>query len=324
MNKKAVNLIIVLMVPVLLYLFFLTLRPASFGKSSTIYIIFTQSFITCIVAWGMQFLVSMGEFDLALGAEMVLDCIFAALLTARIGFAGIIIGCLVCAVVCGVIKSALYRVMRIPIMILTIALVYLLGATGGLVTNSAALTIPSSCTFLGRAPGNVIVFAAAGLVMYFLVNGSVLGADVRAVSGSRSIARSNGIKVENTKIKSLMLSSILAGVAAIIQLSHGSGVTPAVGLDSIQNIMQPMMSVFIGFVMAQYVNIVFSIFIGSILMSIVSNGITALNWSSSIYNVVVGAILILIMAYMNITAISTKRREEKLGAEKNMKNCGTA
>ena len=272
MNKKIVNFIVVLMVPVFLYLFFLLLRPASFGKASTIYIIFTQSFITCIIAWGMQFLVSMGEFDLAVGAEMVLDCIFAALLSARIGFAGIIIGCIVCAFVCGVIKSALYRMMRIPIMILTIALVYLLGATGGLVTNSSALTIKSAYTFLGRAPGNIIVFAITGFVVYLLTNGSVLGANVRAVSGSVSIARNNGIHVESTKIKSLILSSMLAGIAAIIQLSHGSGVTPSVGLDSIQNIMQPIMSVFIGFVMARYINIVFSIFIGSILMSIISNG----------------------------------------------------
>ncbi len=122
---------------------------------------------------------------------------------------------------------------------------------------------------------------------------------------------SNGIGVEKTKIKSLVLSSMFAGIAAIVQLSHGSGVTPSVGLDSIQNIMQPMMSVFIGFVMAQYVNVVFSIFVGSVLMSIISNGITALNWSSAIYNVVVGAILLLIMAYMNVAKAYSKRHEEK-------------
>ena len=61
--------------------------------------------------------------------------------------------------------------------------------------------------------------------------------------------------VEKTKIRSLFLSSMFAGVTAIVQLSHGSGVTPSVGLDSIQNIMQPIMSVFIGFVMAQYINL---------------------------------------------------------------------
>ena len=158
--------------------------------------------------------------------------------------------------------------------------------------------------------------------MYILSDRSVYGANVNAVAGSESISHNNGISVEKTKIRSLFLSSMFAGVTAIVQLSHGSGVTPSVGLDSIQNIMQPIMSVFIGFVMAQYINIVFSIFVGSVLMSIISNGITALNWSSAIYNVVVGAILLLIMAYMNVAKIYSRKHEEKIGALKNMKEMG--
>lgn len=318
MNKKIINSIVVVMVPIALYLFFLVLRPKSFGKINTVYIIFTQSLITCMIAWGMQYLAKMGEFDLALGAEMLLDSIIAALLSTRLGIFGIIAGCLLSAAVCGILKGILYRVMKIPIMILTIALIYLLGAFGGLITNSAALTIPYAYTFLGRAPGNVIVFVLTGILMYFLANKSVYGANVNAVAGAPGISSNNGISVEKTKIRALLLSSMFAGIAAIVQLSHGSGVTPSVGLDSIQNIMQPMMSVFIGFVMAQHVNVVFSILIGSILMSIISNGITALNWSSAIYNVVVGAILLLIMAYMNVAKTYSEKHEEKIRAMANI------
>lgn len=322
MNKKIRNTFVVLMVPVILYLFFLILRPASFGKLNTIYIIITQSFITCIIAWGMQYLAKMGEFDMSLGAEMILDSIVAALLCGKIGFPGILIGCLLVAVICGILKGMLYRIMGIPIMIMTIALVYLMGAIGGLITNSASVTIANKYTFLGHAPGNVIVFILAGILMYVLANKSVYGAHVSAASGSEHIAKNNGINVKNTKIISLFLSSIFAGIAAIIQLSHGSGVTPSVGLDSIQNIMQPLMSVFIGFVMAEYINIVGAIFIASILMSIISNGITALNWSSAIYNVVVGAVLVLIMAYMSVADIVAKKQAEKNGAIANMKSMG--
>ena len=120
-------------------------------------------------------------------------------------------------------------------------------------------------------------------------------------------------------IGALTGKSARKGIAAIVQLSHGSGVTPSVGLDSIQNIMEPLMSVFIGFVMAQYVNIVGAIFAASIMMSIISNGITALNWSSAIYNVVVGAVLILIMAYMSLARIYSVKRAEKNGALANIK-----
>lgn len=322
MNKKFVNTIVVLMVPVILFLFFLVLRPAAFGKLNTIIIIITQSFSTCIIAWGMQYLAKMGEFDMSLGAEIVLDGIVAALLCEKIGILGIIIGCMLVATVCGLVKGLLYRIMGIPVMIMTIALVYLMGAVGGLITNSEALTIAYEYTVLGYAPGNVIMFIIAAILMYIIANKSVYGAHVKAVAGSAHISKNNGISVQKIKIRSLFVSSMFAGIAAIVWLSHGSGVTPTVGLDSISNIMQPLMSVYIGFVMAQYINIVPAIFVASILMAIISNGITALNWSSAIYNVVVGAVLTLIMSYMSIADIYSRKKAERNGAITNMKNFG--
>lgn len=319
MFKKLRNVGIVVLAPVVLYIFFLILRPESFGKFNTVYITITQSFITCIIAYGMQYLARMGEFDMSLGAEIILDCIVAALLSRRLGIAGIVIGCLVTGIVCGILKGLLYRVMRIPVMIMTISIVYLMGAIGGLITGSSSVTIPYEYTFFGRAPGNFILFIIAVVLMYFIANRSIYGAHVNAVAGSPAIAAGNGIRVTDVKVRALFLSSLFAALAAIIQLSHGSGVTPSVNLDSIQNIMEPLMSVFIGFVMAQFVNIVGAIFAASVMMSIISNGITALNWSSSIYNVVVGTVLVLIMAYMSVANIHSIRKTEKDGAIANMK-----
>ena len=170
MTQKVRNIAVVILIPTLLYAFFTILKPGSFGKVNTLYIIVTQSFITCTIAWGMHSLIGMGNFDLAIGAEMVLDSILAALLCDKIGFIGIPIGCIGGALACGAIKSVLYRYLRIPTMILTIALVYLFGAAGGIITNSKALTIPTQYTFLGRAPGNIIIFVVVGLVIFALVN----------------------------------------------------------------------------------------------------------------------------------------------------------
>ena len=317
-KHNALNIIIVLLAPVVLYLFFLLLRPESFGQLNTLYIVVTQSFITCMVAWGMSPIVQIDQFDLSLGAEMILDSILATMFCQSLGVPGIFIGCLLGAAICGFVKGTMYRLMHIPIMILTVALVYLLGAIGGIITNSKAVTIPSNMTLFGRAPGNVIVFLVTGAIVYYFMNKSTYGANLKAMAGSAEIARANGINVEMTVFKSLLFSSLLAGVAAVVQLSHGSGVTPSVGLDSIQNIMEPMMSVFIGLVMSRYVNIVFSTFVGSLLMTVISNGITAMNWPSSLYNVVIGCVLLIIMAYINIATVVTKRRTERSKAQENV------
>lgn len=314
MQVKIKKFVIVLLIPILLYGLFWILRPKSFGQFNTFYIIFLQSMITCIVGWGLNFTINMDQFDLAVGAEMILDGILAAMLCRLLGIPGIVLGCFIGALICGSIKALLFKMLRIPAMILTIALTYIWGAVGGLITGSSAQVIASDKSILGQSPWNVIIFILAGCLVLYLNNYSVFGMNVKSVAGSGHLSKSNGINVESVQMKALVISSLFAGIAAILQLSHGSSVTPTTGLGSISSILQSIMSVFIGLVMIKQVNIIFGIFVGAFMMSIIRNGLTAISMPSSFYNVVIGAVLITLMIFMNVSNVIEKRQTEKAGA----------
>lgn len=313
MKAKATvkNFLIMAFIPILLYVLFLCLRPEAFGKAATFYNIFQQSIISCIIAWGMSFTMMMDQFDLAVGSEIVLIAILEAMAAPFLGIPGIILCGLLGGLLTGVIKAAAFKYLRIPTMILTIALAYLFAAFGGIITNSTSLVIDKQYSVLSDAPWNILIFLAAGGAMYVLHRFSVYGSQARAVASSENLSGINGIKVDRVRVMALIISSLFAGIASILTLCHGSSVAPTNGLDSISTILEPIMSVFIGMVMLRFVNIVYGIFIGSILMSIVSNGLIAVSMPASYNNVVIGAVLIILMMFINLKSVYDNNRIRK-------------
>lgn len=303
--KKA---LLVISMPIVLYLVFFILRPASFGNGATLYNVFQQSIISCIIAWGMSFTMMMNQFDLAVGSEIVLVAIFGAMLSPHLGIPGIIIGCVAGGLVTGILKAMAFKLFKIPTMILTIALTYLFAAFGGILTNAASLVIPTDQSILAQAPWNIIIFLAAGVIIYILHRFSPYGARARAVSGNENLARINGINVDRIKITALLISSLFAGIAAVLKLCHGSSVAPTTGLASIATILEPIMSVFVGIVLSKFVNIVLGIFIGAFLMSIISNGLIAVSMPPSYNNVVVGGVLIALMVFINLKSLMDEKK----------------
>ena len=278
------NILVIMFIPIVLYVVFLILRPESFGVPATLYNIFQQSIISCVIAWGLSFTMMMEQYDLAVGSEIVLVAIFGALLAPFLGIFGIIIGGIFGSILTGTIKALTFKYLKIPTMILTIALTYVFAALGGIITDSGSLVIDPSNSILAQAPWNIIIFVAAGGFMYIIHRYNPYGAQARAVGSSENLAQINGINVGKVRIKALLISSLFGGVAAILKLSHGSSVAPTNGLSSISLILEPIMSVFIGIVMARFVNIVGGIFVGSLLMSIISNGLIAVSMPASFNN----------------------------------------
>ena len=64
-------------IPGAVYLLFLILRPAAFGKFSMLGMLITQSFINSIIAWGLSFSMTAGNLDLSIGAQISVSTIVA-------------------------------------------------------------------------------------------------------------------------------------------------------------------------------------------------------------------------------------------------------
>ena len=180
-------------IPGAVYLLFLILRPAAFGKFSMLGMLITQSFINSIIAWGLSFSMTAGNLDLSIGAQISVSTIVGCLLSQKIGMPGLILGCVGTSLVVGVIKVLLMRVIRMSSMVISIAYALILASIGGVIGGSEILVISTEHTILGRFPANVIIFLSTGAIMFFLQKYSVYGAKARAVGGNPALAESAGI-----------------------------------------------------------------------------------------------------------------------------------
>mgnify|MGYP004531362299 FL=1 len=178
-------------IPGAVYLLFLILRPAAFGKFSMLGMLITQSFINSIIAWGLSFSMTAGNLDLSIGAQISVSTIVGCLLSQKIGMPGLILGCVGTSLVVGVIKVLLMRVIRMSSMVISIAYALILASIGGVIGGSEILVISTEHTILGRFPANVIFFLTMGAIMFFLQKYSVYGAKARAVGGNPVLAESS-------------------------------------------------------------------------------------------------------------------------------------
>ena len=311
-KKNLMSVLMFALIPGVVYMLFLGLRPAAFGKFSMLTMLITQSYINCIIAWGLSFSMTAGNLDLSIGAQISLATIVGCLWSQKIGMPGLIIGCVGTSLLVGVIKVFLMRIIRMSSMVISIAYALILASIGGVIGGSEILVISTAHTVLGRFPANAIIFLAMGALMYFLQSYSVYGAKARAVGGNPVLAESAGISTINTQSVAIMLAALYGGIAALLSLSYGTGTSIENGLDTIGTAFQAMLGVFVAGFISKHVNIVFGIFAGILSLNILQTGLVAINFDTNLKSTVTGLFLIILMAVTelrNASNIEKMRRE---------------
>ena len=295
-------------IPGAVYLLFLILRPAAFGKFSMLGMLITQSFINSIIAWGLSFSMTAGNLDLSIGAQISVSTIVGCLLSQKIGMPGLILGCVGTSLVVGVIKVLLMRVIRMSSMVISIAYALILASIGGVIGGSEILVISTEHTILGRFPANVIIFLSMGAIMFFLQKYSVYAAKARAVGGNPALAESAGISTIQTQSVAIMLAAVYGGIAALLSLSYGTGTSIENGLDTIGTAFQAMLGVFVAGFISKQVNIVFGIFAGILSLNILQTGLVAVNFDTNLKNTITGLFLIILMAVTEMRKVSAEEK----------------
>lgn len=285
--------------PILLYLLFLALRPATFGSGDTLLLIFVHSIQTTIVAWGLLFNLTVGTLDFSIGAEVSLAGIVGVILSGYMGVAGIVVGALGCVVVTGVFKAVLMDVVKTNAMVNSIAFTYIFASITTIVSKQVNLSIPSSMTVLGKTPVLIAIFVVMGAVMYLLNRFSILGARARAAGGSESIAKATGISSRKVKAIAILIASLYMAVAAVIQVSRGAGAATTNGLESLSTVFSSMMAVFISLTLSNYVDGTIGCIVGALCFSVLDIGLISVNMPSNYKNVFIGAGLLILLWVFN-------------------------
>lgn len=216
----------------LIYVFFFIMSPP-FRSFDTLLSIFGQASILAILACGTTIVLISGGLDLSVGSIFAVVGVAVGIFLAEWGLSPVMsigLGLLIGAGL-GALNGAIQVITKVPAFIVTL---------GGLTAYKGLAEILSSGRDLSRFPdafrflgtGNVtpvvIMFGAAILTGLFLTK-TRLGSRAFAIGGNEEVARLAGVPIAKSRIYYYMLGGLLAGLAAIIEVSKLNFAMPARG-----------------------------------------------------------------------------------------------
>ncbi|MCC2127212.1 ABC transporter permease [Hominiventricola filiformis] len=201
--------------------------------------------ITGISAYGMTFVLTLGEIDLSIGSIMALGGCISAMVWAvtgnpALGFgAGVLTG-----VICGAISGAITVATSIPTLITTFAMQTIARGIVYLITDGQPVAgMGESFKILGQGTLNslfnisVPVLGAIPLpiwLMFFLLficwillNKTKFGRYVYATGGNREAAKASGIKINSIIFRTYVMNGALAAISGIILMSRMNSGQPS-------------------------------------------------------------------------------------------------
>lgn len=304
---------------ILISLFF-SIRTQAFASVDNLLDILRAVSILTIVALGVTFSVVVNGFDVSVGAVTGLAVILSSALMVIWGvpwYLAVII-CLVVGAVIGLLNSFLIIRLRIPDLLATLGMLYLVQGLQMSITKGDAvykgMTNPWSPTraiaegaihpdflYLGQGfilssegfrgiPVPVLIMFGIALIAFVFLEFSRFGRIFYAVGGNIEAARLSGVDVNKVRTIAYVISSVLATIGGLVLAARiGSGAVKA----GDPYLLDAVAATFFGFAVlnARRAN-VFGTVLGAIFVGVMLNGLTMMNIPWYIQDVVKGLVLI--------------------------------
>jgi ribose transport system permease protein len=275
---------------------FKILTPDNFGSLDKMYFYLQSSIIYSVGACGFYFIIVMGLFDFSIGANVVLSAIVGVILSRQFGYAGLLIGCIVCGTIIGFLNGMLYVKLKIPSMIVTVGLMLIYESIASFVAQGKEQSLDKALQAFGHAPGNIILALAAFLVASLILRYTKIGTYCYAIGSNEYVAKNMGINVNKYKLLGFVLLHLLVGVMAILVVSYGTSMRAITGMGSMEFNFTPLMGCFFGLAFRKYNSPIIAIVIGEFIIALIFNGFIALGAPTTIQNVITGVALLLVVA----------------------------
>ncbi|TFC05230.1 ABC transporter permease [Cryobacterium mannosilyticum] len=288
---------------ILVFVFFASTQTQYFLTTTNLFNIIIQATPITIMAIGMVFVLSTGEIDLSIGSVVALSALTSAVVLQSTGQwwlaapAGLAIGAVV-----GLINGIFVTWVRLPSFLVTLAT---MGLVAGLarqitelqsvpVTDSAFVWLFGGGTFLGL-PIMLWWTATVALVGWHLLRQRRYGAHVLAVGNNPSAARVSGIRVNRVRLMVFMGSATMAALAGLLYAGRLQGARYTLGETDLMTVIAAVIvggtSLFGG------KGTVVGALIGSLLMSMINNGLILAGLNVSQQMIVRGVIILIAVSF---------------------------
>lgn len=297
--KGILEVLGILPVLILLYLFFYYLSPDRFGTMNNFWnILRTASTYNIVLAAGMTFVILTGGIDLSVGSVLGATAVVAVVvsLIPSMGWAAIPAALLV-GLLIGAFHGSMVAYLGMPPFIVTLgSLSIWRGAAYLFADGTSQINNNLSYAFLGNAsigpiPVLVIIAFSVVLVAWFILRRTVLGNWIYAVGGNPTAARLTGIPVKFVLIFAYSVCGLMAALGGVLQSSRLYSANGKLGeayeLDAIAAVILGGTS----FVGGQ--GSVIGTLFGALIIAVLNNGLTILQVSYFWQLVIKGLVIII-------------------------------
>lgn len=285
------------------FLFFAITQTQYFLTGTNLLNIVIQAAPITIMAIGMVFVLSTGQIDLSIGSVVALSALTAAVTLQATGMwwlaalAGLAIGAAV-----GVVNGIFITWVRLPSFLVTLATMGLVAGLARQLTELQSIPVTDSTFAFLFGGGNLLGLpillwwtAVAVLVGWHLLRQRRYGAHVLAVGNSASASRVSGIKVNRVRMMVLIGSATTAALAGLLYAGRLEGARYTLGESDLMTVIAAAIvggtSLFGG------KGTVIGALIGSLLMSMINNGLILAGLNVSQQMIVRGIIILIAVSF---------------------------
>lgn len=253
-----------------------------------------------IVVLGQAMVMITGGIDLSVGSVWGLSAVASAALMAS-GF-GVAPACalsLLIAAAVGLFNGLCVTKLRMPPFVPTLATMSIARALALVITRGKAIDgfRPDGDWFFALGGGDsfglpnpFIIFVALSVLVGVVLNRSVYGRQLYAVGGNERAARLTGLDVDRLKISVYVASSLLAGLAGIIEVSYLSSAISNQGFGKELSVIAA--AVIGGTNLNGGEGTVLGVFVGAVILEVLRNGLVLLGTDAYWQGVFVGSVIV--------------------------------
>ena len=273
--------------------------------------IFQQVAVVAIAAFGMTWVILLGEIDLSVGSIIaVAGMVGAQSLALGTGFPAALLITIIAGAILGAVNGLLTARLLLPSFIVTVATMSIYRGLVSLPTGGAPLMISDpnwqaigASHFLG-VPLIIWILLILFLANHIALSMTVFGRETYLTGGNREAALYSGIRVNRIKIIIFTLSGVMSAIAGILLSSRLYSAQTNAGLSyELDAIAAAVLG---GTSLSGGVGTMPGTLIGALIIGVLNNGMNMLS-VPYFYQLIVKGVVIIIAVWLDVRA---KRRKD--------------